>query len=59
MISVLPPDAEASGAGTSVAEATRINTAMTKLLNEPVILVRLDKQGMRRFSWFTMNKIRL
>lgn len=32
-------------AATPVAEATRINTAMAKLLKDPVILERLDKQG--------------
>jgi len=32
-------------AATPAAEATRINAAMTKLLKDPVILERLDKQG--------------
>lgn len=32
-------------AATPVAEATRINTAMAKLLKDPVVLERLDKQG--------------
>jgi tripartite-type tricarboxylate transporter receptor subunit TctC len=32
-------------AATPAAEATRINTAMAKLLKDPVILDRLDKQG--------------
>jgi tripartite-type tricarboxylate transporter receptor subunit TctC len=32
-------------AATPVAEATRINAAMAKLLKDPVILERLDKQG--------------
>jgi tripartite-type tricarboxylate transporter receptor subunit TctC len=32
-------------AATPAAEATRINTAMAKLLKDPVILERLDKQG--------------
>ena len=49
MVSVLPPDAKASGAGTPFAEDNRVNTAMVKRLEEPVILERLDKHGMRRF----------
>jgi tripartite-type tricarboxylate transporter receptor subunit TctC len=32
-------------AATPAAEATRINSAMAKLLKDPVVLERLDKQG--------------
>lgn len=49
MVSVLPPNAEASGAGTPFAEATRIDSTMARLLEEPVILARRDKHGMRPF----------
>lgn len=49
MISVLPPDAEASGAGAPFAEATHRNSAPARLLEEPVILERRNKQGMRPF----------
>lgn len=37
-------------AATPPAEATRINTAMARLLKDPVILERLDKQGHRAQS---------
>ena len=49
MVSVLPPDTEASGAGAPFVEANRVNTAMVKRLKDPVILERLDQQGMRSF----------
>ena len=44
----LPSMAESGLPGTAVtpvAKATRINAAMAKLLKDPVILERLDKQG--------------
>ena len=49
MISVLPPDAEASGAGTPLAEATSTQQRHGQAAKDPVILERRDKHGTGSF----------